>query len=101
MHLVNGDAWKRKAQLTLKSGFGFSFGFRVFIGGPILWGLFFGFFFFFAFPWVFLGKQQFPYVLDGFGVIFLGFPTKKHVFCFSLVFPRENSSFLTFWTDLA
>ena len=22
-------------------------------------------------------------------------------FCFSLVFPRENSSFLTFWTDLA
>ena len=27
-------------------------------------------------------------------MIFLGFPTKKHVFCFSLVFPRENSSFL-------
>ena len=22
-------------------------------------------------------------------------------FCFSLVFPRENSSFLMFWTDLA
>ena len=64
-------------------------------------GLFFFGVFFFAFPWFFLGKQQFPYVLDGFGVIFLGFPTKKHVFCFSLVFPRENSSFLTFWTDLA
>ena len=59
------------------------------------------FVFLFAFPWFFLGKQQFPYVLDGFGVIFLGFPTKKHVFCFSLVFPRENSSFLMFWTDLA
>ena len=66
-------------------------------GGPIFLGLFF----FFAVPWFFLGNQQFPYVLDGFGVIFLGFPTKKHVFCFSLVFPRENSSFLMFWTDLA
>ena len=32
---------------------------------------------FLGFSW---GKQQFPYVLDGFGVIFLGFPTKKHVF---------------------
>ena len=65
------------------------------------WIFFGGSFFFFAFPWFFQGKQQFPYVLDGFGVIFLGFPTKKHVFCFSLVFPRENRSFLTFWTDLA
>ena len=71
-------------------------------GGPIFWVFFFlGVFFFFYFPWFFLGKQQFPYVLDGFGVIFLGFPTKKHVFCFSLVFPRENNSFLMFWTDLA
>ena len=50
----------------------------------------------FFFPWFSLGKQQVPNVLDGFGVIFLGFPTKKHVFCFSLVFPRENSSFLMY-----
>ena len=45
-----------------------------------------GLFFFFAFPWFFLGKPQFPYVLDGFGVIFLGFPTKKHVFLLFLGF---------------
>ena len=69
--------------------------------GLFLGVFFFGLFFLLPFPWFFLGKQQFPYVLDGFGVIFLGFPTKKHVFCFSLVFPRENSSFLMFWTDLA
>ena len=45
-----------------------------------------GSFFFFAFPWFFLGKQQFPYVLDGFGVIFLGFPTKKTCFLLFLGF---------------
>ena len=55
------------------------------------------------------GKHQFPYVLDGFGVIFLGFFTKKHSLvldfpsgkhCFSYIldgfgviplgFPRED-----------
>ena len=54
---------------------------------------------FFAFPWFSQGKQQFPYVLDGFGVIFLGFPTKKTI-VLSLIFPRENTVFLAFWTDL-
>ena len=70
----------------------------------LFWGLFF-----LAFPWFFLGKHQSPYVLDGFGVIFLGFPTKKHSLvldfpsgkhCFSYIldgfgviplgFPRED-----------
>ena len=69
MHLVNGDAWKRKALLTLKSGFGFSFGFRVFIGGPILWVLFF--FSFFCFSLVFPRKTA---VSLCFGRIWRDFP---------------------------
>ena len=48
--------------------------------------------------WIFLGGLFF---VGLFFLLFLGFPTKKHVFCFSLVFPRENSSFLPLWTDLA
>ena len=67
------------------------------LGGPIFLGLFF-----FAFPWFFLRKQQFPYVLDGFGVIFLGFPTKKHVFAFPWLFLGKTAVSLCFgriWRD--
>ena len=58
--------------------------------------------FFFDFPWFFPGKTA---VSLRFGRIWRDFPwfflRKKHVFLLYLVFPRENSSFLTFWTDLA
>ena len=73
-------------------------------GGVFFWVFFLLVFFFFAFPWfsyektcflLFLGfssgKQQFLSVVDGFGVIFRCFPTKKH----SLVldFPSGKHSF--------
>ena len=67
------------------------------LGGPIFLGLFF----FFAFPWFFFKKTAISLC---FGRIWRDFPWfsyEKTCFCFSLAFPRENSSFLMFWTDLA
>ena len=73
-------------------------------GGPIFLGLlfFWSFFFLLAFPWFFLGKQQFPYVLDGFGVIFLGFPPKNLFFAFPWFFLGKTAVSLCFgriWRD--
>ena len=57
------------------------------------------FFWFLAFPWFFLGKTA---VSLRFGRIWRDFPWfsyEKNI-VLSLIFPRENTVFLTFWTDL-
>ena len=55
--------------------------------------------FFFAFPWFFPGKQQFPYVLDGFGVISLVFLRKNMFFCFFLGKTAVSLCFGRIWRD--
>ena len=78
--------------------------FMIYIGWIFFWCLFFVFLFglfFFAFPWFFLGKTA---VSLRFGRIWRDCPWfsyEKTCFLLFLGLPRENSSFLTFWTDLA